>query len=147
MTVIGIGHAAAGDDAVALRAIDLLAGCPNVNMRKCTDPTDLVLELQDASNVILVDAVVGAGEPGHVGWLSIENLRAESVPHTHGMSVVRALDLASCVLDELPSVRILGICVDPPRGFNLGLSKAAEDGARHAAAVLREVASTESGVM
>ena len=136
--VIGIGHAAAGDDAVALRVVELLAGCADVVLRKCMDPTDLIGEMDGASDMILVDALVGAGNAGEVRWLDLENLREERVADTHGMTVVSALELASRVLAELPPVRILGICIDPPRGFDLRLSAAAEDGAARAASMIRE---------
>ncbi len=105
--MIGIGNAWRGDDAAgllvahALRAREL----PGVTVAEATSVDTALIDLwQDASRVILVDAVVSGAAPGTVHCF---DLSRERLPATHTFCSTHAIDLASVVelarvLDRLP---------------------------------------------
>ena len=128
--VIGIGQAAAGDDGVGLAVLDALERMPvppGVQLLRVAEPTALIPLLEDAPRAVLVDAVVGAGQPGEVLTVpaSAIDARVPGLVSTHGVSVGQAVALAEALSGEraLADVWVVAVCIDPPEKLAHGLSE------------------------
>jgi hydrogenase maturation protease len=109
--VVGIGNPARGDDGVGpqvaarIAALDL----PGVRVVVRGDPLGLLDEL-DGDQVVVVDAVRGAGPPGavQVRVVGRRGLPRPSTgpPGTHGLGVAEVVELARA-LDRLPRRLVL----------------------------------------
>jgi hydrogenase maturation protease len=144
--VIGIGRASAGDDGVGLAVVDALRAAaigPGVELHSVAEPTALIPLLDGATRVVLVDAVVGAGQAGEVLALSADDLddAAPRLFSTHGVSVAQALALARALAPgSATDVRIVAVCIARPAGPAHGLSaEIAAAVPRAAAAVLARI--------
>ncbi len=120
MKVVGLGQPAAGDDGVGLVVLDALGDIDKVALR---DAMPLV-ELLDGTPLLLVDALVGAGEPGTLRWLRADELGRASLWSTHGMSVPDAIGLAEALNgpDAALGLEVLAVCIEAPSGPSFELS-------------------------
>lgn len=145
--VVGIGQTLAGDDGVGPAVIRELRkrGVPRgVELVESADPLDLVDWLQGTSPVIVVDALVGQGEPGEIVEIRPESLSEtpQALMTTHSVGVAQALDLAKAVSmnGEISPVVIVGIRVLPP-------TRRAEPLSRQVALAVRKAAALVSGLI
>jgi len=125
--VVGLGQPAAGDDGVGLAVLDALEAeaFDDVELVRLRDAAPLV-DLLDGQPLLLVDAVVGGGEPGTLRWLGVDALARAPLWSTHGLSVAEAVGLATALhgAQVAAGLRILGVCIDPPSGPAFTLSPA-----------------------
>jgi hydrogenase maturation protease len=145
--VIGIGSPYGGDDSVGLVVAERMRGA-GFDAVEAHDVSAIVTLLGATGRVIIVDALVGAGEPGRVVHLSGCALEgASEAPSgrvrrnggrasSHGFGIAQAVALAR-VLDGdacARDIHLVGIVIEPPRAAGTTLS------APVAAAVDRAVA-------
>jgi len=126
--VLGLGSAF-GDDRIGWAAVDRLARAGVAAAIPVRDGVELLLALEGADEVIVIDASRPAGCPGRVGcfeWPSRE-LLDEALWSTHGLGLTAALQMAEA-LGRLPRrVTIYTVEADAsPPGH--ALSEAAERG-------------------
>ncbi len=142
MRVIGIGGAAAGDDAVGLavaRRVRELAAAA-VEVIELADPTGLLPLLERGGPAtIVVDALDDGGPAGRVIVLDPDELAAgRARPLSgHGIGVADLLALARTLapgVERPPSVTIVGVTIEPPVQPGAGLSPAVEEAVAPAAA-------------
>jgi hydrogenase maturation protease len=127
--VIAIGQQSAGDDGVGPAVLAELQrrGVPaGIELLAVAEPTQLVPLLETAVPVVLIDAVVGAGQPGDVfelrpGQLAARGLRALS---THGVGVTEAIALAQTLAPRAvaTSIWIVGVAIRAPTHYVQALS-------------------------
>ena len=130
--VVGLGQAAAGDDAVGLlvaRAISAQGG----SAVESSDATVVLDLLAGRRHVVIVDAVFGTGRAGDVLRLWPEELAGDHpAVSCHGIGLASALALAGVLLgaDALGAVDIVGVVVDgkPEVGSSLSAAVAASVG-------------------
>ena len=129
--VIGIGQPAAGDDGVGIAVLRHLrggGGRDGAELVEAAEPSALIPWLQGADPIVLVDAVLGGGEPGDVLRLTPESLAGSGVQplSTHGMGVAQAVDLARTLEPDRVAhqIWIVGVCIERPRRFSHALSTA-----------------------
>jgi|CZKU01.1.fsa_nt_gi hydrogenase maturation protease len=129
--VIGIGQASAGDDGVGLAVLDALRreSLPSgVELVRVAEPTALIPLFDGGTPMILVDAVVGAGEPGDLLSLPLDALddKGPRLLSTHGVGVAPAVALARTLSPEAKAtnVWIVAICIERPDALRNGLSPA-----------------------
>jgi len=135
--VLGIGQAMAGDDGVGVAVARRLAA-RGIAARESTDASLLVALLAEGRRVVLVDAVLGPGEPGDVIRVRPEWLASEATPlSSHGLGVSQALDLARTLFGEpaARAVEIVGVVVRRPGAVGGGLSPAVAAAVESAAAL------------
>lgn len=122
--VLCFGQRYGGDDAVGALVAERLSQA-GAEVQLVRDPSELVgVLLGTARRISIVDAVVGAGEPGTVLELTPEELdRGRAATSTHGLGVATALSVAAA-LGPIPSVEIIGISIARPMGAVEGLSPA-----------------------
>ena len=141
--VIALGQRSAGDDGVGFAVLDRLrqGGVPpDVDLRRAEEDAALIGLLETPHPVVIVDAVLGS-PPGRVLDLAPADLAASGVRpvSTHGLGVVRAIELARVVAvgEVSPSIRIVGITIDRPARYEDGLSPRVEAAVALAAARVR----------
>ena len=145
--VIGYGNRRRGDDAAGPLAVDALRELGADGLRLDVfegDGAGLLERWEKDDAVLIVDAVVSAGEPGAVRVFSAEDLRGGEVRgvSTHGLGLREAVQLSEA-LGRMPAkLWILGV---EAASFELGgwPSPAVRRGAREAA---RLIASRWGGV-
>lgn len=126
--VIGVGQRLAGDDAVGLRVAERLRSLDleSVQVAFAASATDLIAGLTGVRRVIVVDAVLGAGEPGHLHVATPEDFDAQHLVTitTHGLDLPAAVALARVLYPETvaPEIRIVGIEIERPERFAEALS-------------------------
>lgn len=133
--VIGLGQAAAGDDAVGLAVLRFLRNAQTpegTELLTAPDATALLSLLETPRHVIVVDAVVADGAIGRVlefdaGVLATASGAARPVS-THGVDVAQAIALARLLsaAHVSPSIWVVGVTIAPPRAYFEGLSPAVE---------------------
>lgn len=132
--VIGVGHGGSGDDAVGLAVARRLRE-KGVEALEVSEPTAL-LELLDTNRpVIIVDAVVGADDPGAVVELSTTSIARARFVSTHGLDVASAVGLAR-VLFGKSDVTLVGVCIAPDAVRGSTLSPAIAGAVERAAAAV-----------
>jgi hydrogenase maturation protease len=121
----------AGDDAVGLEIVRRLRdeGVPgDVELLEAADASVLLALLETPSPVLVVDAVVGIGEPGTIVDLDEAHIGAspDRLLSTHGLDVVAAIGLARQLFAgrATPNVRVLGVRIAVPFRGEVGLSPA-----------------------
>ena len=144
-TVVGIGAPFRGDDAAGpavirrLRTVGLPEGVTTLEMR---DPSDLVAVLEQEDEVIVVDAVVG-GPAGAVIELDPDQVdpAAPLAVSSHGVGVLQAIALAKHLAGGRPiaHTRLIGVGIEPPRGYRPGLSPEVAAAVQHAADLIRDL--------
>jgi hydrogenase maturation protease len=115
-TVVGLGQATAGDDAVGCWVARALVA-QGIAARESADATLLLSLLEQGEHVILVDAVVAAIPVGSVLHLRPEALaRAALSPvSSHGLSVAQALQLGRTLYpDACAQLDIVAIAIARP---------------------------------
>lgn len=127
--VVGIGQEAAGDDGVGLLVARMVAA-EGIAALESTDAAVLLALLAEGRALVVVDAVVGAGEAGAVLHLRPDDLAGAHTPiSSHGIGVAEALALAGVLqgADALRAVEIVGVIVDgaPHLGSKLSAAVAA----------------------
>jgi hydrogenase maturation protease len=114
-----------------------------IELLEAAGPADLIPLLECDAPVILIDAFVGPEPRGTVRELAVAEIDPRgSVPvSTHALSVRRAIDLARELAPArvTPCLRIVGICIDPPKGMEAGLSRAVADGVPRAVEEIRRI--------
>lgn len=153
--VFGIGQAAAGDDGVGIEVLRELrrrapeGGAPE--LVELADPMSLVPHLEEAGLAVLVDAVVSPGPPGRVLRLRAEEAAAAhlALVSTHGITVLDAFEVARALGASARRVVLVGITIEPPSRYHVGLSREVLDAVPRAAdevlSVLRELSGEERG--
>ncbi len=122
--VVGIGQAMAGDDAVGLVVARELAR-RGMTVRESTDASVLLSLLEEGRRVVLIDAVVGGGEPGDVLRLECGSLASGPMPlSSHGVGVAQAIELARVLYGDasVSGVSIVGVVIERPEGLGGMLS-------------------------
>jgi hydrogenase maturation protease len=127
--VVGLGQRLAGDDAVGLEIVRRLRDegvPPGVELLEATDGAALLALLETPRPVLVVDAVVGNGEPGTIVELDEARIGASSdrLLSTHGLDVAAAVGLARQVFAgrATPAVRVIGVRIAAPSRGEIGLS-------------------------
>lgn len=146
--VIGIGQPFAGDDGVGyeiaeqlkeklmqpdcLPSIKIEGHRPRIEVLPTTDSTILMHALENASKVIIIDAVKGGGSPGDVLRLTPEALRhIQATPvSTHGISVINALEISKTLMLQKTKpeqanleIVVIGVVVESVKLFNHAFSE------------------------
>jgi hydrogenase maturation protease len=136
--VIGLGQRYGGDDAVGLAVVARLRalGCPDgVELVEAPDAAHLVAALETPGRAIIVDALLGPGEPGRIHVITPGDLDAGglSAVSTHGLDVPGAIALAAALYpSRARAVHIVGVEIARATRFREGMSPevaAAVDGA------------------
>jgi hydrogenase maturation protease len=131
--VIGLGQAAAGDDAVGLVVLERLRDAgppPGVELFEVADATGVMPLLETKDVVVIVDAVVGHPEVGQVLELDPVALGGRSAGprplSTHGVGLVEAIALARVVSDAAisPRIHVVGVTISRPTRYTCGMSLA-----------------------
>jgi hydrogenase maturation protease len=129
--VIGLGQRFGGDDAVGLAVLARLAelgGGEELEQVEVEDATQLIEALLTPRRAVIVDAVLGAGEPGRVHLLSPDALArgALSAVSTHGLDVAQAIALARRLYPDTvsPRIQLVGVEIARAERFQQGLSPA-----------------------
>lgn len=140
--IVGIGHAAAGDDGVGLAVVRELA-CRGFAVRESADASILLGLLEEAHQVVVIDAVTGAGPPGSVVRIEPDALAsAGATPlSSHGLGVAEAIAIARCLYGPaaLEAVAIIGVSIERPRAPTRGLSAEIAAAVRPAADLAAEL--------
>lgn len=126
--VVGLGHPAAGDDAVGILVARALEA-RGVEAVASTDASVLLALLEEGSAIVLVDAVVGGGAPGDVLLLRPDALADGPKPiSSHGLGVSKVLDLARVLYgpSALARVEIVGVVVRPEPELSPAVAAAVE---------------------
>jgi hydrogenase maturation protease len=126
--VVGIGQRLAGDDGVGLRVAERVRALdlPGVEVASAASATDLIAALEGPERVIVVDAVLGPGEPGRLHVAAPEDFGAGRLVavSTHGLDVPGAVAMARALYPETvaPSIRIVGVEIARADRLGEGLS-------------------------
>ncbi len=136
----------AGDDgvgiAVARRAREL-HGRADLEVIELAEPSALVPLLTDgASPVVLIDALVVGGEPGHVLHFAPErDRRGARLLSSHGVGVRDAVELARTLEPErvAEKIEIVGVTIARPSRYHDALSPAVAAAVERAAALALEL--------
>lgn len=122
---MGLGQPAAGDDAIGIEVVRAVPPTDGVELIELTDTAALV-ELLDGSPMLVVDAVVGAGEPGAVVEARVDELARVQAFSTHGIGLVEAVGLARVLQGDAcaDQLRVLGVAIEAPRALGYGMSPA-----------------------
>ena len=146
--VVGVGQRLAGDDGVGVRVAERLRGLglEDVEVAFAASATDLIGALTGTRRVIVVDAVLGAGAPGHLHVATPEEFAAQRLVAitTHGLDLPAAVALARALYPETvaPEIQLVGVEIERPAGLAAELSPrataAVEAAVRAVMALLRE---------
>lgn len=145
-TVLGLGHPAAGDDAVGLWVARALAR-DGIAAREAGDATLLLSLLEEGQRVIVVDAVVTAAGGGEVVHLRPDALaRAGVTPLScHGVSFAQALELAQLLYPDAGArIDIVAIPIARPTRVSDQLSARAAAQIAAGCALVRRLLAEES---
>jgi len=128
LLLAGIGNPARGDDGVGAAVIAALRGKLPPAVSTLTDlraPARLLAALKEVDAAWLVDAAVGAGEPGTLTRLDVAGaiLSTSSSSHasSHGFGLAAALELARA-LGHLPARCVVYAVAAQEFGHGAGLS-------------------------
>lgn len=145
--IIGIGQPMAGDDGVGVaiaRRVREICERTDVEIIELSEPSALVPLLIDGANpVVLIDALVGGGEPGDVlhfapkaGWRSARLLSS------HGVGVRDAIELAKILEPAAAShnIDIVAVTIVRPDHYCESLSPAVAAAIDKAAALALRLA-------
>ena len=137
--ILGIGSPFGDDQAgwVVIEALQALSLPDHIRLARLDRPGSRLIEyLGQYDRITLIDAVVTEDQP--VGtWLplSLDQLEQSQPASSHGLGLAQALALIQALGEWPPSLRIFGICIDPP-GLEESLSPAVIKGARQLAETL-----------
>ncbi len=120
--MIALGQRLAGDDAVGLAVAEALR-VRGVPVEVIEDPAGIVDALA-GGDVILVDAIVGAGEPGGVRVLAPEDLGRGGIAAVsrHGLDVRGAAELSRVLYPGAGRLQVVGVQIAGAERFVTGLS-------------------------
>ena len=120
--IVGIGQPYAGDDGVG-RAVAEELSAAGIPAKAVGDGAGLLNILMDEpSPFLVIDAVVGGGDPGTIHVLRRDAFDAAFRPvSSHGVGVLAAIDLAMRFHPAL-DVTVIGVSIDPPTSIREGLS-------------------------
>lgn len=127
--VIGIGEEGAGDDGVGIAVVRYLRerGVPaGVELLTIPEASALIPLLATPAAVVLIDAVLAA-PPGAVLELTPEALEpGRASPSSHLLAVPLAIALARALAGGAfaPSLLIVAVTIERPRGYRRSLSRA-----------------------
>lgn len=115
MVILGLGNDLLGDDAIGLRAVELLRGWEGseIAVRAASQSGLYLLEhLQGYDDAIVIDSVIGE-RPGTVRELQGADLRPVRVPSAHYAGLPEALALARDAGLQVPRrLRIFAVEMD-----------------------------------
>ena len=140
-TIVGMGHPAAGDDAVGLWVARALAA-QGYAARESLDATLLLSLLEHGERVILVDAVVADVPEGSVMHVRPEALAraAWSPVSSHGLSVAQAIELGRRLYPEAcEQLEIVAIAIARPQVQTTTLSAPVRAAVDDACALVRRL--------
>ncbi len=134
--IVGLGQPQAGDDAVGIVIAHSLAERGTLAVA-ATDASTLVPLLARGGRVVVVDGLVGGGNPGDVLRLDPEALdRVGGTLSSHGLRVAECLELAGVLYGIDPSgVAIVAVVIDGSTLHRPGLSRAVAAAVEPAAAL------------
>lgn len=142
--VIGVGNRDRGDDAVGPIVVDALRRRNDHRFTTLVvegDLSDLALRWAPDQRVVIIDALVGGGEPGTiVAWdaLSGRRGRAGIGLSSHGMGLADAIELGR-MIGRLPGeLTIVGVEVENVEHF-APLSRAVADSVPRLTQMVRDV--------
>jgi hydrogenase maturation protease len=128
--IVGLGQRNAGDDAIGLLVLDGLKDHElptETELYSLSEPSELTSVLQTNDSVWIIDAVVGPYPPGTILELSAQQWQQEQVQSisSHGLSLGQVLELTKELYPTTctPQVLLLGVAIDPPQRYQIGLSK------------------------
>lgn len=135
-----------GDDGVGIAVLERLRSTAmpaDISLHACVDPAAIPALLEGAGHAVLIDAFVGGGQPGDVRCFTENELASGGVRtlSTHGINVTAALALAR-TLDAARApadIRIVGVCIEPPRSPGPSLSHAVAAAVDRAVAMVRRI--------
>jgi len=113
--ILGLGNPLMSDDAVGLRAAEMLALDPELILRAdvIAGGADLLRQMDQFAGrrrVILIDAAEGAGDPGEISV--VEDIPCGQRPESaHALSAPDALDLMRRLMPELAETRFTWVLV------------------------------------
>ncbi|HEY6963031.1 MAG TPA: hydrogenase maturation protease [Gaiellaceae bacterium] len=110
VTVVGVGNAFRGDDAVGLEVVRLLDGVRTIECEG--EPISLLDAWDGCERVILVDAMQSGAQPGTIRRIAVsdEPLPPElQRPSTHLLGVAEAVELARALGRLPPEVVVYAI--------------------------------------
>ena len=115
----------------------------SVEVHEVSDPAKLINLLSEIDRAILIDAVVGNGEPGHISCLTADSLAKAGVTpvSSHGISIAQIINLARTLAPCTPSadIHIIGITIKQPEQHALEMSPPVRAAVSRAAAVILEM--------
>ncbi|MGQ9524324.1 MAG: hydrogenase maturation protease [Armatimonadota bacterium] len=130
LRVLCCGNPFAGDDAVGLLAVPLLRERlgDSVEVIEAGTPGLTLLDMmRGADHCVIVDCMVGGGQPGEVRCLTIDELATldASFSNAHGVGIAEALALGVAVEpDSLPKrITIVAVEAASVKPFTQGLSE------------------------
>lgn len=142
MRVIGLGQRLAGDDGVGLVVAARIAerAGASIEVIEIGDATALIEALVSPGRVVIVDAVIGGGQPGTIHVVSPEVLAGERLAavSTHGIDVLQAIEMARILYPDAVStdVHIVGIEIEKAEPTGEGLSPAVAGAVDYAVGVV-----------
>ena len=122
--LVGLGRPLGADDAVGLAVAERLVS-RGIRAVQATDTAFLVDLFVEATHVLVMDAVVGAGAPGDIVVLTEQDLSSPGpiLPvSTHAMSLPAAVKLARA-LGSTAEITVVGVVISPPSGVTLEMSE------------------------
>lgn len=145
--VIGCGNLLAGDDGIGIHVINELrktALPSNVQLFEGgTDPLRLLDLLRNTTKVILIDAIIGAGNPGEIFILSPEQIDSQDIGplslHEFGLPQIFQLGYELFPQEMPQETLVVGIEAKNIDSCNPNLSPAVEKSIPHAVAAVLEL--------
>lgn len=129
IVVLGVGNTIMQDDGIGVRAVQALGQAYTLpsSVRLIEGGVAgirLLPYIQDADDLLIVDAVSGSGPPGTIYRLSSEEIPLARGPlmSAHEVGIAELISMAD-LLGKLPRTRILGIQPLEVRSIGLDLSK------------------------
>ena len=143
--IVGIGQAMAGDDGVGIAVANYISDNGNnagIEVVSLSEPSRLLPLLTDGANpVVLIDAVLDAGDPGRILMLKTDQRKSSpKLLSTHGVGVRDAIALARTIDPEHVSTRIVILGVTISRAGRHGESLSPEVAAAIPMAAARALA-------
>lgn len=138
--VIGIGNRLMGDEGLGVEAVQAMGrrGLPEgvELVDGGTDPWSALSSAEDCRCLILLDAILGGGEPGSLYRLGLEEVDVGSrVLSLHGVTLFHLLNYERLLGNEFDEVVVLGMepqRVEPGIGLSERCRQALEDFVRMA---------------
>lgn len=108
--ILGLGSPH-GDDQAGWLVVDYLRARGVANARKVADGIEVLLAMQNATDVVIVDASMPANRPGILRWFKwpAQDPTASNPVSTHGLGLVDSLRMADALGESPREVTIVTI--------------------------------------